>query len=216
MKYSKLGSLIVTVFIVAAAVVIPSVTLIQNVEAATSKKLSAFSIGDTDVFKSVLVEETRETEPEVEEEVEEAEEEACYEEEEEYEDYSDYSDGYVPTHIELSDYDRTLLEGLVMGEAGTLGFEGAALVAQAVRDSMVLSGTTSVEEIIYSYQYDASPYNDASDEVCEAVSYIFDEDGAAVDHRILYFYAADIVDDAWHETQQFVTQCGNVRFFDQW
>ena len=224
MKYSKLGSLIATVFIVAAAVVIPSVTLIQNVEAATSKKLSAFSIGDTDVFKSVLVEETKETEPEVEgteavEVEEEVEEEAYVEDEaeEEYEEYEeDYSEGYSAAHIELSDYDRTLLEGLVMGEAGTLGFEGAALVAQAVRDSMVLSGTTSVEEIIYSYQYDASPYNDASDEVCEAVSFIFDQDGSAVDHRILYFYAADIVDDAWHETQQFVTQCGNVRFFDQW
>ena len=254
-KFSKLGSLVVTAFVVLSAVVIPSVTLIQNVEAVTNKKLSAFSIGDTDVFKSVIavdkkeeatepatekkvkkakkadkVEEqpeetaaTQATEPETVEEaeettVEETEPETDLEVEKNYGLVStaNVDTSYVPSHVELSDYDRTLLEGLVLGEAGTLGYNGAALVAQAVRDSMVLSGTTSVEAIIASYQYDASPDNVPSEDVKNAVSYIFDCDGYAVQHRILYFYASDMVSNAWHESQNFVTSYGNVRFFDKW
>ena len=26
----------------------------------------------------------------------------------------------------------------------------------------------------------------------------------------------DIVSSDWHEGQQYITSCGNVRFFDQW
>lgn len=123
---------------------------------------------------------------------------------------------YTTQHVELSSDQRDKLERLVMGEAGSLGYTGCALVAQAVRDSMVLSGTTSVDEIINTYQYSASLDNKPNSSAKSAVSYIFDSDGYAVQHRILYFYASDVVSNAWHESQNFIISYGNVRFFDKW
>lgn len=123
---------------------------------------------------------------------------------------------YEPAHITLSDYDRDMLERLVMGEAGSLGYTGCALVAQAVRDSMVLSNTSSVEAIISSYQYDGCTDIKPGSAAKKAVSFIFDNDGYAVQHRILYFYASDVVSNAWHESQNFIVSYGNIRFFDKW
>ena len=40
-----------------------------------------------------------------------------------------------------------------MGEAGTMGYEGCALVAQSIRDAMNLSGNTSIDYIIDEYKY---------------------------------------------------------------
>ncbi len=250
-KISKLGSIIVTSLVVLTAVVIPSITLIQNVEAVTNAKKTVFSIGGSDTFKDVVAptvaieEETvkveksekevekkavkkaakvKATEPETEAVTEEETTEPETEAETETEvlkndapvSTANVDTGYTATHVELSAYDRDLLERLVMGEGGSLGFNGAALIAQAVRDSMVLSGTNSVEYIIANYQYDGSTAIAPSEDVKAAVSFIFDSDGCAVQHRILYFYAADMVSNAWHESQQFITSYGNVRFFDQW
>lgn len=228
-KASKIGSLIVTAFIVISAIVIPSISLVQNVAAVSDDQKTTLNVGDADIINNAVVAETEQettkatqpatekaTEPETEPEVEETEpvveETEAVEEETEAEEISYTSAG----HIELSDYDRTLLEGLVMGEAGGYGYEGSALVAQAIHDSMIESGTTSVEAIASEYQYDASMCNEPTSAVKEAVSFIFDCDGRAVDHRILYFYASDIVSSDWHESQNFVTSCGSIRFFDKW
>lgn len=123
---------------------------------------------------------------------------------------------YSPQHITLSSVERDKLERLVMGEAGTLGYTGCALIAQAVRDSMLLSGTTSVDAIISDYQYTAPLTKKPNSAAKKAVAYIFDNDGYAVQHRILYFYASNYVDNAWHESQKFIVSYGNVRFFDKW
>lgn len=232
-KYSKIGSIAVTMFIVICAIAIPSITLVQNVAAVSGEQKSTVNVGDSDILNNAVVAETepettketkpakvkkeKETEPKTEPETEaptepvtEEETEAVVEETE-----PEQVSNVSGTHIELSDYDRTLLEGLVMGEAGGLGYQGSALVAQAIHDSMVESGTTSVESIAAEYQYDASMSNTPSSAVKQAVSFIFDSDGRAVDHRILYFYASDIVSSDWHESQVFVTSCGNIRFFDK-
>ncbi len=122
--------------------------------------------------------------------------------------------GYNPPCISLLDKDRDLLERLVMGEAGSLGYTGCALIAQAVRDTMLLEGTTSVEQIIKNYGYTASVSITPSSSAVEAVNFIFDNGGSAVQHRILYFYAVSVCDSTWHEQQNFVVQYGNVKFFD--
>ncbi len=121
----------------------------------------------------------------------------------------DYS--YSPCHVSLSSYDRAKLERLVMGEAGTMGYTGCALVAQSIRDAMNRSGTSSIDQIIYEYQYFGSTAIEPNSDVKSAVSYIFDQDGSAVQHRVLCFY---IGYSAWHETQTFLTSIGGVRFFD--
>ena len=120
---------------------------------------------------------------------------------------------YNPSSITLSDYDRAKLERLVMGEAGSMGYEGCALVAQAIRDAMNLSNTSSIDEIISSYGYYGSTSIEPNADVKAAVSYIFDENGSAVQHRVLCFY---IGSSAWHETQNFVVELDGVRFFDMY
>ena len=92
-----------------------------------------------------------------------------------------------------------------------MGFTGCALVAQSIRDSMNRSGTSSIDQIIYEYQYFGSTCIEPNQDVLDAVSYIFDENGSAVQHRVLCFY---IGYSAWHETQTFLCELDGVRFFD--
>lgn len=118
---------------------------------------------------------------------------------------------YSPKSVTLSDYDRAKLERLVMGEAGSMGYNGCALVAQCVRDAMNRSNTTSIDKIISDYGYYAPTNKEPNQTVKDAVSYIFDQNGSAVQHRILCFYTGQ---SGWHETQNFIVGCQNVRFFD--
>lgn len=118
---------------------------------------------------------------------------------------------YTPSHVALSDYDRAKTERLVMGEGGVMGFEGCALIAQSIRDAMVRSGTSSIDQIISDYQYFGSTDYEPNQDVKDAVSFIFDQDGVAIQHRVLCFY---IGTSDWHETQTFLYQMGGVRFFD--
>ncbi len=118
---------------------------------------------------------------------------------------------YTPTHVSLSDYDRAKTERLVMGEGGIMGYEGCALIAQSIRDAMVRSGTSSIDRIISEYQYFGSTDYEPNQDVKDAVSFIFDQDGVAIQHRVLCFY---IGSSEWHETQTYLYQIGGVRFFD--
>lgn len=118
---------------------------------------------------------------------------------------------YSPSLVSLSAYDRAKLERLVMGEAGTMGYAGCALVAQSIRDAMNRSGTSSIDTIISEYKYYGSTAIEPNQDVKDAVSFIFDQNGSAVQHRILCFY---IGTSKWHETQKFIISCGSVRFFD--
>ena len=239
-KATRLGSIVVTTFIVFAAVVIPGITLIQNVEAVTNVKNNVFSIGGSEVFSDVISDsdekketsqpQTKEAETseasEKETVVKETEKSAETSAEEETEvkapktkaivATANADAAYKPKHISLSSYDRAKLERLVMGEAGGLGYKGAALVAQTIRDTMELEDNNSIDYIISSYQYEGSTEKQASDTVKKAVSYIFDKNGYAVQHRLIYFYASDLIDSEWHESQNYIASCGSERFFDRW
>lgn len=172
--------------------------------------------------EATIVEET--TLPEVEETVEETVVEETIEEEtvvEEVEpkylltiDNPDYT--YKPYPIILSDYDREQLAHLVMGEFGTGGFTGCALIAQSVRDAMVKFGYSSIDEVIREMQYSGWYSGKPSDFVYEAIDYIFTQGNAAVQHQILVMYATHIMYSSWHESQEFVVQYETVKFFDYW
>lgn len=123
---------------------------------------------------------------------------------------------YVSYSISLSDYDREILERLVMGEAGGEGFIGCCLVAQAIRDTMILDGYKSVEHLRTSMGYQASLYNTPNQDALDAVSFIFDQGGAAVQHSIVYFYAPALCTSGFHESQEFVVAHNSHRFFDRW
>ncbi len=227
-KISKLSSLILTAFVVVAAVIIPGVTLIQNVEAVTNVKNNVFAIGGSNVFSEVIAKSdktdetikstqpaTKATEAETQAETQ-AKTEPQAAKTKALVASTNVDSSYKPSHLSLSSYDRAKLERLVMGEAGGLGYNGAALVAQTIRDTMALENTTSIDRIISDYQYEGSTLGEASSTVKKAVSYIFDEDGYAVQHRLLYFYASDMIYSSWHETQHYIASCGSEKFFDKW
>lgn len=122
---------------------------------------------------------------------------------------------YHPAHVELSDKDRDLLERLCYGEFGDGGFTGAALVAQAVRDAMNTYGISSVKQVINQFSYDGRTDHAAGQTIKDAVTYVFDMDKAAVQHRIIYMYDTAYVDSEFHETQNYVCTFKTTRFFDK-
>ena len=121
---------------------------------------------------------------------------------------------YKGRSIELSESDRDFLERLVQGEAGAEGYEGAALVAQAIHDTMI-TDSLSVKQVQKALSYSGSTKNKGNEDVKKAVAFIFDEGGMAVQHRIIYFYAPKIVKSGWHETQHFVIEHNGHRVFDR-
>ena len=60
---------------------------------------------------------------------------------------------YKCGQVTLCDEDRDLLERLCMGEFGSGGFVGAALIAQAVKNAMCFDGYTSVAQVIEECKY---------------------------------------------------------------
>ena len=122
---------------------------------------------------------------------------------------------YKGTSISLSQYERTELAHLIMGEAGGEGFEGCCLLAQCIRDAMVYRGYSTISEVISGMQY-YGYINSTNEDVERAIEYIFDEGNSAVQHRILVMYTTNLCSGEWHETQNFVIQYKSVRFFDMW
>lgn len=123
---------------------------------------------------------------------------------------------YVSRSVSLSAEDRYILERLVMGESGNQGFIGAALVAQTIRDTMVYDGYSSVEQVRTACGYYANLDRAPNQDVLDAISYVFDQGGAAVQHQLRYFYAYKICSSPWHETQNHIVTYLDVKFFDRW
>lgn len=121
---------------------------------------------------------------------------------------------YCGVKVDVGD-ERELLERIVMGEAGGEGFLGQALVAQCIRDAIVYKGIDSVQDVIIELKYSGSLNKKPTEEVKQAVSYIFDEGKNAVQHRILYFYAPKIVKSKFHESQNYIYSHKGHKFFDE-
>lgn len=123
---------------------------------------------------------------------------------------------YKGTKVKITGADRDMLERLVMGEAGGQGFEGAAMVAQCIRDMYLLGGYTDINTLRINCKYSGSIKKLPNQDVKDAVAFIFDEGGYAVKHRILYFYAPKYSAGKWHNTQNLILEYGGHRFFDRW
>ena len=121
---------------------------------------------------------------------------------------------YSGCAVSLSSTDRDMAERILMGEAGSMGYTGMALVAQCLRDTYVSGGYSSIADVIYSNGWYGSMSIKPSSTCKEVISYIFDQGGSAVQHRIRVFYASNYCYSAWHEAQTYVCSSGYVRFFD--
>ncbi len=123
---------------------------------------------------------------------------------------------YKSYAIHLSDSDRDLAERILMGEAGSMGYTGMALVAQSLRDAYVRGGYSDIASVIRDYGYYGSTSIRPSQTCKDVVKYIFDQGGSAVQHRVIAFYSTQYCSSPWHESQNFICQIGKVRFFDLW
>lgn len=109
--------------------------------------------------------------------------------------------------------DRDLLELAVTREFGA-DYTGSVLVAQTIRDTMIRENTHRFEDIYVEYGYDAQLPDETLPDAVNAVKFVFDDGGSGVQHKMLCFYARDMMYSDWHENQEFVVQYQNVRFFD--
>lgn len=123
---------------------------------------------------------------------------------------------YECAPVKLTEEDRDLLERLCYGEFGSGGFIGAALIAQAVKDAMCFDGYPTVESVIINCRYTGSTERGTSEECRQAVAYIFDENHDAVQHRLMYMYNPNMVQSAFHESQNYILTYEVIRFFDRW
>lgn len=131
-------------------------------------------------------------------------------------DISNPDPNYTPYAISLSDYDRDKIERVVMRESGYCGYNAMALVAQCMRDAWIRSGASSADAVISNYGYSGSMSLNPTAECKDVVSYIFDQGGSAVQHRVLFYYASDYCSSSWHESQNYICAVGAERFFDAW
>lgn len=122
---------------------------------------------------------------------------------------------YSSYPISITGHDRDILERLVMGEAGSEGFIGAALVAQALRDAYVMGNYSSIADVRRDLKYSGSIKLPPNQDVLDAVHYIFDNGGYAVKHRLIYMYQSKLMYSKFHESQNFILNYRGVKFFDR-
>ena len=115
----------------------------------------------------------------------------------------------------LTDVERDIVERVVMAEAEGEGFDGQRLVAQCILNTAEAMDLRPDEVVLAPNQY-ATPAQEASREVKEAVSAVFDDGNMVTDEPIQWFYAPRYVSSAWHESKVFVLEYGGHRFFKEW
>lgn len=110
--------------------------------------------------------------------------------------------------------ERDIVERVVMAEAGGEGYDGQRLVAQCILNTAEAMDLRPDEVVLAPNQY-ASPAAEASQEVKDAVSAVFDDGDMVTDEPIRWFYAQRYVYSAWHESKVFVLEHGGHRFFKE-
>jgi len=100
-----------------------------------------------------------------------------------------------------------------MGEAGAEPYEGQVLVAQCILNGC-LKEDVQPSELRKMYKYSGFKKN-ATESVKKAVRDVFDDGFKITDEPILYFYAHKLCKSKWHESQCFVLELDNQRFFKE-
>lgn len=113
----------------------------------------------------------------------------------------------------LTAAERDTVERVVMAEAGAEPYEGQIAVAQCILNACEREDMRP-DEIVVEYQYtDKRP--EPTNEVKAAVSAVFNNGETVTDREILYFYAPELCESEWHETQEYVMTVGGHRFFEE-
>lgn len=124
------------------------------------------------------------------------------------------SDTSIDVYFPLTDDERRTVECMVMGEAGNQSLEGQMAVAQCILNACV-GDDLRPSEVRGIYQY--SGWSDhPSNRAQMAVERVFDDGYKVVDENILWFYNPAISEGRFHNTQKFVIEIGDHRFYAPW
>ncbi len=113
----------------------------------------------------------------------------------------------------LTAVERELVESIVMAEAGNQGLTGQMLVAQCILTAC-LDDDIRPAEAIQRYKY-TKPHPEPTESVREAVAAVFDAGELPSDADIKYFYSPRYCNGSWHETQVFVLEYRDHKFFSE-
>ncbi len=129
---------------------------------------------------------------------------------------------YTGRKYKLTDREREYIEKIVMGEFGT-SYTGSVFIAQCIRDALVYGFCKNPMDLRKSSANGGMGYvgymENVNSNVKKAVSYVFDDGGSAVQHRMLVMCTDEYYNafpGNWHSTQNYITKYENVMFFDYW
>lgn len=113
------------------------------------------------------------------------------------------------TRAECEEYD--FICSVVMSECGHEPYNGIVAVAQCLKNAMKRDDLTAYEAVKrYGYTRNRKTPNNA---VRRAVADVFCHGKGVTDEPILYFYNPKLCTSAFHESQDFVIEIGNHKFF---
>lgn len=117
------------------------------------------------------------------------------------------------TFFSLTAEQRTLIEQVVSAESRGEPYDGQVAVAQCILNACLKDGITP-EQAIKKYKYTGARVEPTAS-VKEAVAAVFDRGEGITEEPILYFYAYKLVKSDFHESQDFVIEIKNHRFFKE-
>lgn len=120
--------------------------------------------------------------------------------------------GFEKRYI-ITDKERYELASVITAEAIGEPFAGKVAVAQCILQACEDDGVRPIEALAR-YKY-SSHRPEPTDEALAAVAAVFDFGHIAINEPIKYFYAPELVESLWHESQVYVMTINNHKFFKE-
>lgn len=120
--------------------------------------------------------------------------------------------GFEKRYI-ITDAERYELASTITAEAVGEPFAGKVAVAQCILQACE-DDEIRPDEALKKYKY-SSDRPEPADEALAAVAAVFDFGNVATTEPIKYFYASDLVESLWHESQVYVMTINNHKFFKE-
>lgn len=113
----------------------------------------------------------------------------------------------------LTDAERLEIAQVITAEAAGEPFAGKVAVAQCILQVCEDEGIRP-PEALRRYKY-STRRPEPTEEALEAVEAVFDFGHVATSEPIRYFYAPDLTESSWHESQVYVMTINNHKFFKE-
>ena len=115
--------------------------------------------------------------------------------------------------FELTAEERTLIEQVVSAESRGEPYDGQVAVAQCILNAC-LKDNIRPAAVLKKYHYTTARVEPTSS-VRRAVAAVFDRGEGVTDEPIIYFYNPNLCESEFHESQTFVIEIQNHRFFKE-